>query len=781
VGEVDVLRLRFRSLAAKLSFAFIAIAVLCVALQGALAVRATRPEVTAMGRENLVAITNGVLAMCQAQQDLLNQVLDFDLRLAESTLAQYGRITEGPKVTLTVADQTTQATTTVTVPTWRAGAQPVHDDWTIVDTVQRLAPEGTTCTIFQRTEPGLLRVSTNVKKGDGSRAVGTYIPASSPVAQTVLRGQTYQGIANVMGKPYVALYKPLKGEAGEVIGALYVGVPQESVTSLRRAIMDIKVGDTGYVYVLDSKGNYVISKDGKRDGENILGAKDANGREFIKEIVDPESQARKTGWIEYPWQNEGEKAARVKIVRLAYFEPWNWVIGAGSYVDEFQKPVAAVTRSILKSSAAALAVAAVVGLWIAFGVAKPIRRVAERLEAISGGGADLTQELEVLSVDETGRLAAAFNRFVAGLAQMVRDIREATDQVSHGAQTTASSAEAAACGVQEIATTAGSVAEGAAQQRASLTEASRLVGEQDSALSSLAGSASALVQQVREASLSLQQMSQAVQSAADQAQSVAQAAERAHEAAQRGGTMVRSSLQGMERTGASAEESMRRIEHLAEKSRAIGDIVDVIDDVSEQTNLLALNAAIEAARAGEHGKGFAVVADEVRKLAERATHSADEIRSLIREVQNGVAEAVECQRAGTREVAEGLALASQAGEAIDEIVGSVADAAEAVQQISAATEQLLAQCEETRALASEMEAVSERSQEMLAMVADVASRVRSSTEGACQLAESAAAAAEQSSAATEELAAGIEEMTAITQEVSSAAERVKDMVSRFRV
>lgn len=774
-------RLRFRNLAAKLSFAFAAIAVLCVALQGWLAVRAVRPEVSTMGRENLAAITDGVLAMCQAQQDLLSQVLAFDLRLAEDTMAQYGSIVEGPKVSVSVADQTTKASTTVTIPTWKAGRQPIHDDWTIVDHVQRLAPEGTTCTIFQRTEPGLLRVSTNVKKDDGSRAVGTYIPASSPVAQAVLQGATYQGIANVMGKPYVALYKPLKGKADEVIGALYVGVPQESVASLREGILKTKVGDTGYVYVLDSKGTYVISNKGERDGENILETPDASGHMFVKDIVNPESEARKTGWIQYPWKNKDDKVARMKIARLAYFEPWDWVIGAGSYIDEFEKPVYTVTRSILISSAIALAIAAAVGLWVAFGVAKPIRRVADRLEAISGGGADLTQELEVLTADETGRLATAFNRFVGGLAQMIRDIRDATDQVSTGCQTTASSAEGAASGVQEIASTAGSVAEGAAQQRASLTEATGLVGEQDRALASLTQSADTLIQQVREATLSLQQMSQAVQSAADQAQSVAQAAERAQEAAQRGGGMVRSSLQGMERTGASADESMQRIEHLAEKSRAIGDIVDVIDDVSEQTNLLALNAAIEAARAGEHGKGFAVVADEVRKLAERATQSADEIRALIREVQNGVAEAVECQRAGTREVAEGLELASRAGEAIDEIVGSVGDAAEAVQQISAATEQLLAQCEETRALASEMEAVSEQNQEMLAMVADVASRVRSSTEGACGLAESAAAAAEESSAATEELAAGVEEMTAVTQEVSSAAERVKEMLARFHV
>jgi len=774
--------LRSCGLAAKLLVAFVVVGTLCAAAEGVFALRTVRPEVASAARQNLEAVTRGVLAMCQVQQDLLSKTLDNDLRVTRRIIAEYGGgITEGPQTTLPAIDQVTGQATTVQVPTWRVGVQPIHGDSTVVDRVRDLAAEGTTCTIFQRTEPGLLRVSTNVKKEDGTRAVGTYIPASSPVTQAVLQGQTYRGIANVMGKPYVAVYEPLRGPAGQVIGALYVGVPQDSVTSLRQGITDIKIGETGYVFVLDSKGNYVVSAGGQRDGENILDTKDATGREFIKEVCDPESEARRTGWIRYAWRNEGEDQARMKLVRLAHFEPWDWIIGAGSYEDEINSSVRAVSRSLAVSAIVGLLCASLLGGWMALRVVRPIRRVLDRLEAISGGGADLTQQLEVSARDEVGRLAEAFNRFVGGLAQTVRDICDATEQVTSGCRTTAASAEGAASGVQEIASSSGDVAEGAARQRESLTEATRLVGEQDQAVSSLAAASSQLVAHIQETALSLDQMGEAVQSAAKQAEEVGRSADAAQEAAQRGGAMVRASLSGMEQMGASAQESMRRVERLAEKSRAIGDIVDVIDDVSEQTNLLALNAAIEAARAGEHGRGFAVVADEVRKLAERATHSADEIRLLIGEVQSGVAEAVECQRLGASEVAEGLRLATQAGEAIDQIVASVSDAAGAVQQVSAATEQLLAQCQQTRATTAEMAAMSERSQEMLAAVAQVAARVRASTSDAFGLAEGAAAAAEQSSAATEELAAGIQEMTAVSQEVSAAAERVQAMVAHFRV
>jgi cache 3/cache 2 fusion protein len=170
---------------------------------------------------------------------------------------------------------------------------------------------GGTATIFQKTNDrgDMLRVCTNVEKPDGTRAIGTYIPACEPI----------------------------RDASDEIIGVLYVGVPQEAVHSLREQIMDIQVGQTGYVYVLDTEGHYVISKNGERDGENTWEAEDADGRLFIQNIVakaktlSPGESADET----YPWKNVGESSARVKVARIMYFKPWDWVIGAGSYVDEF--------------------------------------------------------------------------------------------------------------------------------------------------------------------------------------------------------------------------------------------------------------------------------------------------------------------------------------------------------------------------------------------------------------------------------------------------------------
>ena len=174
--------------------------------------------------------------------------------------------------------------------TWLGKITDMSASAPVVDKVQNLV--GGTCTIFQRINDAgdMLRVCTNVQKEDGSRAIGTYIPRTNPdgkpnpVLSSVLQGETYQGRATVMNKTYITAYEPILDQNKKVVGMLFVGVPQESVTALRASIMAAKVGKTGYVYVLDSKGNYVISLGGKRDGECIWEAKDANGSLFIQEI-----------------------------------------------------------------------------------------------------------------------------------------------------------------------------------------------------------------------------------------------------------------------------------------------------------------------------------------------------------------------------------------------------------------------------------------------------------------------------------------------------------------
>ncbi|MFZ5434467.1 MAG: methyl-accepting chemotaxis protein, partial [Calditrichota bacterium] len=309
----------------------------------------------------------------------------------------------------------------------------------IVDEVSELS--GATCTIFQKmTDQGdMLRVATNIQTKEGSRAIGTYIPATEPggkrneVISTVMRGETYRGRAFVVNAWYLTAYEPIMDNRGDVVGMVYTGVKQEAVESLRKAIYDIKVGKTGYVYVLGGKGTeqgkYIISAGGKRDGENIWEAKDADGRLFIQSICSKGIQLNK-GQIEYeqyPWKNKDDPKARMKIAAIAYFAPWDWVIGVGSYEEEFNAAALEASEAL-----------ATVQRW-----------------SLIGGILILL-----------GMSAMAFftgTRIASSIQRVISELDESTTQVT------------AASG--QIARTSQSMAEGASEQAASIEETSSSLEE----------------------------------------------------------------------------------------------------------------------------------------------------------------------------------------------------------------------------------------------------------------------------------------------------------------
>lgn len=382
----------------------------------------------------------GAYALCATQEEVLQQSINHDLEVAREITSLLGGVrlaTEEP-VTWNAVDQFSKQATSVALPrmmfgdTWLGQNFDANTPSPVVDKVQDLV--GCTCTIFQRmNEQGdMLRVCTNVKTAEGKRAISTYLPRTkaggepNPVVTTLLEGKTYRGRAEVMGAWYITAYEPIFSEGKEVIGALYVGIPQESATGLRQAIMNTKVGETGYIYVLngtgDSKGKYVISKDGKRDGESIWESKDADGSLVIQEICS-KALALKPGEIaehEYAWKNPEDPEPRVKIARIMYFQPWDWVIGAGSYAEEFNR---AADRADL---------------------------VTRRGNVIIGATTLASLLLTVLVWYFTAsRLSVRISRVVAQLAEAALQVSSASGQVAQSSQMMAQGASEQASSLEE--------------------------------------------------------------------------------------------------------------------------------------------------------------------------------------------------------------------------------------------------------------------------------------------------------------------------------------------
>jgi methyl-accepting chemotaxis protein len=298
----------------------------------------------------------------------------------------------------------------------------------------------------------------------------------------------------------------------------------------------------------------------------------------------------------------------------------------------------------------AVVIAGFVGAFIIRTITSGTSMMVDRLRDIAQGEGDLTRRVEVTRSDELGELARWFNTFIEKVHTIVKEVAQATNEVAAASTEIAASSE-------EMSASAGEVAR--------------------------------------------------------QAAGANQVAEESRELARAGGDIVAQTVSGIQSVNASVNESAQGVKRLGERSDQIGEIIKVINDIADQTNLLALNAAIEAARAGEHGRGFAVVADEVRKLAERTTKSTEQVGESIRSIQEETVASVQRMDAGATEVAKGVESANHAGESLGQIVTKAESVATMIRAITAAAEEAGAGSQQAASAASQLSAKAEQLQALV--------------------------------------------------------------------
>jgi twitching motility protein PilJ len=292
-----------------------------------------------------------------------------------------------------------------------------------------------------------------------------------------------------------------------------------------------------------------------------------------------------------------------------------------------------------------------------------IMKLLEEVTDVAEG--DLTLEAEVTE-DATGVIADSFNYMIHQLRGVVARVQETTLQVSASAN--------------EVQSTAAHLAEGSTVQATQIVESSAAIDE----------------------------MTVSIQQVSEHAALSATVAEQALANARQGTTAVQNTIQGMSRIRAQVQETAKRIKRLGERSQEIGAIVQLIGDIAERTSILALNASIQAARAGEAGRAFVVVAEEVERLAERASNATRQIASLVSTIQSETHEAVIAMEGSTGEVVQGSQLADQAGQALSEIESVSERLAELIQSISHASTQQARSSESLSKAMSEIAAVTQR-------------------------------------------------------------------------
>jgi methyl-accepting chemotaxis protein len=250
-------------------------------------------------------------------------------------------------------------------------------------------------------------------------------------------------------------------------------------------------------------------------------------------------------------------------------------------------------------------------------------------------------------------------------------------------------------------------------------------------------------------------------------------------AAEQGGQAVRDTTAAMAEIQAVVTTAAGKVHDLGTLGQRIGAVVETIDQIAEQTNLLALNAAIEAARAGEHGKGFAVVADEVRKLAERSTRETKQIAELIQQVQRGTDAAVTAMEDGSAKVEQGSAKAIQAGQALEEILRAVEITVRQVTEIANSSQEMAAGARTVTDAMQSISAVVEQNTAATEQMAAQTGQVAAAIQGIAKVSDEQSAATEEVSASAGEMSAQVEEMGAQAHELTVTAEQLRGLVARF--
>ena len=550
----------------------------------------------------------------------------------------------------------------------------INNDTKFVDKVKEKL--GAACTVFLKQGSTAQRISTSVIKEDGGRAVGTFI--SQPVYDAVIRdGGSYVGRAWVVNAWYVTFYEPIKDINGEIVGSFFVGVPERSAT-LREGLLAQEVGKTGYIYTINSDG--ILQIHPAKEGSDL------SQYDFIQEMMakGPQLADGEIGWVQYPWINKelGETKARDKIVAYTYFKDWDWIIASGSYLEEFTAPVNNIRNAIVMLGLVFLLVSLALGYFLSRSITRPIIRLVDVAEGVAIG--DVSRRIEVKSKDEVGVLADSFNSVI----NYLQDAANAAERMSQNDLTVKVEPKSDkdvfgrsfkmminnfSLMIRSLKDNSRELASAAAEIAASSEQMSRGANDQ--------------TEQVNQVSTAIEEMSATILESSRNANEATDASKNASTQATNGGQIVAETIDGMQKITMTVKESAESITKLAQSADQIGEIIGVIDEIADQTNLLALNAAIEAARAGEQGRGFAVVADEVRKLAERTGKATGEITEMIKGIQHQTEDAVQSMEAGIQEVDKGKELTDKAGNSLNEIVAMTQSVMNMIQQIATASEE----------------------------------------------------------------------------------------------
>ncbi|BCS55679.1 methyl-accepting chemotaxis protein [Geobacter sp. SVR] len=427
---------------------------------------------------------------------------------------------------------------------------------------------------------------------------------------------------------------------------------EEAKTLGADVIRNLRYGKNGYIWADTTEGVNVAMLGKAVEGTNRLDTQDAKGKYLIREIIKVAQQGG--GYTDYWFPRPGGTSALPKRSYSQLFQPFGWVLGTGNYVDDLEALAAKAEEANRKQLWHGLYQILVVMAVLLIGLSALSYFATRRL--LLHIGTDPEELAEITRQVAAGDLTMKFEQGKTGIYEamrlMVLQLRQVMENVNR------SSGEVSTASLQLHATS---------KQMAAGTEE--------------------VASQVATVSTAGEEMAATSHDIANNCIAAADTSRNAGELAATGSAIVHQTVEGMNRIAERVKQTARQVEGLGKRSDEIGAIIGTIEDIADQTNLLALNAAIEAARAGEQGRGFAVVADEVRALAERTTRATQEIAGMIKAIQGETRQTVASMEEGVSEVEAGTVEASESGNALQQILDQINNVTGQINQIATAAEQ----------------------------------------------------------------------------------------------
>ena len=503
-------------------------------------------------------------------------------------------------------------------------------------------------------------------------------------------------------------------------------------------VRDLRYDDgKGYFWIDTADGVNVVLLGRDVEGKSRIDLVDPNGVHFIQEMLKNGRQPG-GGYTDLSFAKPGETTPLPKRNYTTTFAPYQWVLGTGVWIDQIDALIAAQKEAIDADFYSSLRMTVLVSvlieaLCIALAIffsnklATPIAHVTNRLATLAQGDFrhNAALEAKISSTDEIGRMSQALDTLQHNVRQMMKQAIEAAEKITTAVAQLNESADQSATVSSQVASSMSKVADSCNEQFAEMDRTKAQIGTLEQHMSAFAGNLSQTVDAV----------------------------DGTNRAAAQGATRVNEAVLQMQRIAESVSRSAEVITVLGEESDKIGTIVDAIAAIAEQTNLLALNAAIEAARAGENGRGFAVVAEEVRKLAEQSSTSADEITALITSIQEKAQNAVEVMQEGASQAQGGTEAVDAAGRTFKEIASMVEH------------------------VASESSAMGSRVHEL----EQSTHSIRNSAESMNKMSRSVAAESQTVSAATQEQTAAVQQIAGASRSLNEMSQAMHAAISKFKV